>query len=110
IGSAFIGQATNGTRFILNFTQIPQGATIIAPAYAYLYRAGTGTPVMGTPIPTGVARRINPGLPRGDNPTTGAGPVADNALAVVASAGTASVLYEVIFSRHDVREEIVIRL
>lgn len=111
-GTSSTGQATNGTRFIINVSAIPEGSSVVAPQYAYLYRAGTGTST--TRIATGVARRIAPGS-RGDDPTSVTVPgVPVAALAtgplVTSSTGTATALYEVIFSRHEIREEIVIEL
>jgi hypothetical protein len=108
-GIANAGVATNGTRIILSFKDIPAGSTIEAPNVAYLYRAGT----FGTVNEelTGVAVRTVTASTRGDGAfnTDGFGSTSATALSIGTVTG-ARVTYEMIFTRSQIREDIVIPL
>jgi len=103
-GVASAGVATNGTRIILTFKDVPAGTTIEAPSVAFLYRAGTNEV-------TGVAIRTSTASSRGDGPlNTGGGAVTTSISPSNAPITGGRVVYEMMFTRSQIREDLRIPL
>lgn len=100
------GIATNGTRIILSFRDIPAGTTLSAPNYVYLYRAGQSD----TASRTGVAIKLtSTASARGDGPLQ-TPPSTSTALSFASVSPSNRVVYEVLFSRSQIIEDMRIVL